>query len=121
MPKVIIPEWCGYSKQMCQLGNHHWSVSRLVELTKDFEVFTVPLVCLNLNIMYDSMSLRGMIMHMNAVSSADLQHPIILDEDGELMDGRHRIMKALSEGLEEIKAVRFDLNPPPCKTGKKNG
>jgi len=41
--------------------------------------------------------------------------PIILDEDGELMDGRHRIMKALLIGLETVKAVRFDQNPPPCR------
>jgi hypothetical protein len=54
-------------------------------------------------------------MHMKAVQAADLNFPIILDEDGEIMDGRHRIMKAFLEGKETIKAVRFDTNPDPCR------
>jgi len=32
----------------------------------------------------------------------------------ELMDGRHRIMRALLDGAETIKAVRFDENPSAC-------
>jgi ParB-like chromosome segregation protein Spo0J len=59
-----------------------------------------------------------MVMHMHAVKNADLKYPIILDEDGEIMDGRHRIMKALYLGVESIKAVRFDANPSPCEITK---
>lgn len=54
-------------------------------------------------------------MHMAAINAADLSYPIILDEDGEIMDGRHRIMKAMLAGEKTIKAVRFDENPSPCK------
>lgn len=36
-------------------------------------------------------------------------------EIGELMDGRHRLMKAMLLGHEKIKAVRFDENPSPCR------
>ncbi len=54
-------------------------------------------------------------MHMRAALSADLSKPIILDEDGELMDGRHRIMRAMLEGKPSVLAVRFDENPPPCR------
>jgi hypothetical protein len=56
-----------------------------------------------------------MVMHIKAVENADLKCPIILDEDGEIMDGRHRIMKALWKGKKTIKAVRFDVNPSPCR------
>lgn len=49
---------------------------------------------------------------MNVVK---LEKPIILDEDGGLMDGRHRLMKAMLIGAETIKAVRFDENPEPCQ------
>jgi hypothetical protein len=44
-----------------------------------------------------------MVTHMKAVNDADLEKPIILDEDGELMDGRHRMMKAMLTGAETIK------------------
>jgi len=52
---------------------------------------------------------------MKAVNDADLTFPIILDEDGDIMDGRHRVMKAMLLGEESILAVRFDKNPSPCK------
>ncbi|MCG7904389.1 MAG: hypothetical protein JAY60_18430 [Candidatus Thiodiazotropha weberae] len=75
----------------------------------------VPLDHLNVYHKYRSHTLREMVMHMQAVERADLSYPIILDEDGEVMDGRHRIMKALLKGEKTIKAVRFDENPAPCE------
>ena len=75
----------------------------------------MPLQHMNVYSTYDKLSLRKMVMHMKAVNDADMSHPIILDEDGELLDGRHRIMKALLNGYETIKAVRFDENPSPCR------
>jgi hypothetical protein len=101
--------------QECQLGDHIWSIARLITLTKDLPVMEIPLNHLNVYYTYKNLRLRSMVMHMNAVNNADLKYPIILDEDGELMDGRHRIMKAMLEGKDTIKAVRFDANPTPCK------
>ena len=54
-------------------------------------------------------------MHVKQILKVNIDYPIILDEDGEIMDGRHRIMKAILEGKETIKAVRFDENPKPCR------
>lgn len=75
----------------------------------------IPIDHLNVFYAYKNLTLREMVMHMQAVNDADLKFPIILDEDGELMDGRHRIMKALITGKKTIKAVRFDKNPAPCE------
>lgn len=111
----MIPEWPSYKDQFCQLGKCHWAVPRLVQLAKDLPVFEIPLKHINMYNTYDNLSLRQMVMHFKAVDSADLKYPIILDEDGELMDGRHRIMKALFDGQEKIRAVRFDENPTPCR------
>jgi len=105
-------------EQECQIGNHFWSVSRLFELSKNLIVFEIPINHLNIWYKYTEISLREMIMHINAVNNADLSFPIILDEDGEIMDGRHRIMKAIIKGEKTIKAVRFDENPTPCKIKK---
>ncbi|RLG68164.1 MAG: hypothetical protein DRO11_09365 [Methanobacteriota archaeon] len=110
-----IEEFPGPADQMCNLGKHHWSISRLFELSKDFEVMEVPLDHINLYSTYEKLTLRNMVMHMKAIDRADLSFPIILDEDGELMDGRHRLMKALYTGQKAIRVVRFDRNPPPCK------
>ena len=110
-----IKEWHSPSDQMCNVGRHSWSVPRLFELSRNLPVMEVPLNHLSLYYTYEKLTLRDMVMHMNAVNNADLDKPIILDEDGDLMDGRHRLMKAMLLGKETIKAVRFDENPSPCK------
>lgn len=108
-----IKNWIDPKDQSCTLGRHTWSVPRLFELSRSLPVMEVPLNHLNVYGIYEKLTFREMVMHMRAVNDADLNFPIILDEDGELMDGRHRLMKAMLEGAETIKAVRFNENPPP--------
>lgn len=110
-----IKPWISVDEQVCRFGKSEWSVARLRTLAKDLPVMEVPVNHLNVYETYENLSLRAMVMHMKAVNDADLNYPIILDEDGEIMDGRHRIMKTLLLGLPTIKAVRFDENPSPCK------
>ena len=115
---IKIKKWDTPDNQVSNLGRHTWSVSRLFELSRNLPVMEIPLKHLNVYSIYERLTLRDMVMHMKAVHEADLDTPIILDEDGELMDGRHRIMKALLLGNESIKAVRFDENPYPCKSSE---
>ena len=110
-----IPVWVEPDGQMARLGRHMWSVPRLFALTKDFEAHDVPLDFLDVHTRYNRLTPREMVMHFNAVNNADLSFPIILDEDGEIMDGWHRVMKAMLLGEKTIKVVRFDENPSPCK------
>lgn len=110
-----IERFCRPEKQMAKIGRHSWSVPRLFQLTKDLPVMTVPLDHLNIYNVYDKITLRELAGHVIAVNEADLKYPIILDEDGEIMDGRHRIIKAIITGKKTIKAVRFDENPEPCE------
>jgi len=108
-----IAKWHSPKDQECTLGNHLWCVPRLFELARDLPIMEVPLNHLNVYYTYSELTLREMVTHMKAVQEADMNFPIILDEDGELMDGRHRVTRAMLQGLETIKAVRFEENPPP--------
>ena len=110
-----IPEFPSIDIQVSRLGKHEWAVSRLIQLAKDLPVMEIPLDHLNIWHKYENLTLREMAMHIKCVLKADLNFPIILDEDGDILDGRHRIMKALIEGNKSIKAVRFDENPEPCR------
>lgn len=101
--------------QFARLGSHEWAVTRLFQLARDLPVMNVPLEHLNMYFKYPNLTMRDMVMHIRAVENADLKYPIILDEDGELMDGRHRLMKAILLGKKTIKAVRFMDNPRPCR------
>lgn len=113
--EMKIEEWIAPKDQMCSLGRHSWSVPKLFELARELPVMDVPLDHLSVYYTYEKLTLRQMVMHMKAVNAADLTRPILLDEDGELMDGRHRLMKAMLLGESTIKAVRFEVNPQPCQ------
>jgi len=47
------------------------------------------------------------------MQDCDLAFPVILSSDGRVMDGMHRICKALLLGFDHIEAVRFKQDPQP--------
>jgi hypothetical protein len=49
--------------------------------------------------------------HIRLIDEADLSFPIILSSAGAVMDGRHRIAKALLQGRAAIEAVQFEEDP----------
>lgn len=107
--------------QFCRFGDQRWRVSRLTKLVEDFEIFTIPLKhIVTYDIYPKSENTKEYIEHIRRVLSADLERPIILDEEGCLMDGRHRLLKAMMNGKTFILAVRFDENPEPCEIVKES-
>lgn len=56
---------------------------------------------------------RRVAEHARRIFEADLAYPVILADDGRLMDGGHRLAKAWINGQAEVLAVRFRQNPPP--------
>ena len=97
-------------------GVDAWDVDRLVELSRDLPVEEVPLTSIwELDTAYWSqpLTVRDVADHARLVQAVDLSYPIILGEDGRVMDGMHRVVRALLEGRETIAAVRFDVHPEP--------
>lgn len=93
-------------------GKKNWRVSRLVFLAKELKPFNLPMKHLNIfNLYPKSDDTLGYVKEMKKVLDADLKWPIILDEEGYVMDGRHRVCKALLESKKKIKAVRFKETP----------
>ena len=89
-----------------------WRVSRLIVLSHDLEVMEIPLKHLNIYNLYPILDkTMDFVEYVRKVNKADLSCPIILDEEGYVMDGRHRICKALLLNKKTIKAVRFDETP----------
>jgi len=60
---------------------------------------------------------RSLVSHLRLIEQADLAFPIILSASGAVMDGRHRIAKAVWQGRDRIDAVQFDEDPPPDHVG----
>jgi len=60
---------------------------------------------------------RNMTEHVGLIDAADLSFPIILSSNGAVMDGMHRVAKAILEGRTEINAVQFEADPEPDYVG----
>lgn len=97
------------------LGNLY-SVARLVDMCKDLEPFSVPLQGFDLSHqIWTGYSIFDLAFHVKAVNDADLSFPIILDWNGAIADGRHRLIKALTLGHSTIKCVRMYWKPEADK------
>lgn len=95
-----------------------WDVHRLVELSQKIPIKRVPLTEIKeLNEAYwfpDSYpSTQQIIAHMQLVQTADLSYPIILCAQGRVMDGMHRVSKAVLLNQNHIQAVQFEQTPAP--------
>jgi hypothetical protein len=97
-----------------------WDVRRLVRLSRELPVQAVPLSQIA---ELDSVhwyghgsvkpTVRSIIEHCQLMLAADLAYPIILDSAGRVMDGMHRVSKALMQGATQITAVQFEQDPAP--------
>ena len=61
-------------------------------------------------------SFRDYLAHYRRVSDADLSKPLILRSDGYIMDGWHRIIKAIYLGKKSLPAQKFIIDPKPDST-----
>ena len=113
--KPVFIESLKLHENRTKFGKDLWNAASLADRTKDFEVFTIPVrgLCIGGNVWDAVTTPRQMAEHVKRVNNANLDYPIILDEEGFIMDGWHRVTKALVEGVPTIKAVRFDKNPEP--------
>lgn len=99
-------------------GNHY-SVAKLVDESRYLTPFDMPIAGMQLDqIIWDDCNIIALAFHCKRVNKADLTKPIILDWNGEIADGRHRLIKAIMLGKETIKAVRITWNITPCRTGQ---
>jgi hypothetical protein len=104
-------------------GLYAWDVDRLVALTAPLPRRTVALSEIReLDEPWSQddagTTWLGLVEHVRLMHDADLAYPIILAADGRVMDGMHRVAKALTLGHTEITAVRFTIDPPPDYVGK---
>jgi hypothetical protein len=58
-------------------------------------------------------TVRSVYEHCMRINAADLSYPIMLDANGIVLDGVHRLLKAKTLGLSTVLAVRFDSMPEP--------
>ena len=110
-----------YDKQVHKVGNKIWYVSTLVELSKTMPIETrkvedIRAIKLNLPLLKNhGVTHVELAYHMKVAMEANMDYPILLGRDGRILDGHHRLIKAIALGVPEIKVVQFKIDPEPDK------
>jgi len=109
-----------YHFRKSQNGFYAWDVARLLALSEGIEIIEVPLNMISeIDEDYwfagsaESPTCRNIVEHCELINKADVSYPIILCSEGRVMDGMHRIAKALLSEKRTIKAVQFSTTPEP--------
>jgi hypothetical protein len=94
-------------------GLDAWDVDRLISLSAGLPVAEVPLAAIgeiDSVYWYDhgyQPTVRSVAEHARLIAEVDLSWPILLSHEGSVMDGMHRVARALLDGATEIRAVQF--------------
>ena len=109
-----------YHSRLVGSNNHVWDVHKLIRATSNLhsrDVSVDDIAEIDENWWYQELGSlptpRSLALHMQSVHKTDLAYPIILCSEGRLMDGMHRVVKAMMENREYIQAVRFRVTPIP--------
>lgn len=109
-----------YHFRPSQRGYRAWDVDRLVSLSCGLEPRKVRLEDIgeldepfHLVGSGEIPTCRQIAEHARLIGEADLSFPIIMSSNRRVMDGLHRILKALNAGMDTIDAVIFERDPEP--------
>jgi hypothetical protein len=96
-----------------EAGLDAWDVDRLFVLSRHLPVEEVQISTIGeVDSVYwfdddNPPTVRAVVEHVNLINAVDLSYPVILSVEGRVMDGMHRIARALLEGRKSVRAVRF--------------
>ncbi len=100
-------------------GLDAWDVDHLIAASADLPVQEVSLASIA-DIDTDFWfqfgpppTVRRIIDHVRLIQEVEPTYPIILGADGRVMDGMHRVARAVLDGQTTIRAVRFVNDPEP--------
>lgn len=89
-----------------------YRTSDLIDCAEDLPIFDIPLQAINCDVKpWDIEVFSDFLDEMARIRNADLQYPIILGPTGSIVNGYHRIAKAMYLGNDTIKAVRLKKLP----------
>ena len=101
-------------------GLDAWDVDRLIRLSAGLPVNDVPVDSIaDVDTAYWATpgapypTVREFVEQMRLVVDVDSSYPVILGSDGRLMDGMHRVARALLQGRTAVPAVQFPVDPEP--------
>lgn len=111
---IVSIEGMDFSESNYKKGNYVYSATSLYRHAEKLKLvpFYMPLAGFNLNVQpFTLKNLADFIFHVKRVESTSLEYPIIFDNEGQLADGYHRVIRAILSGETTIKAYRLPSMP----------
>ena len=105
-----------FSQSEFHRGNKIWKAETLYLFAKakEYPVRDLPLWAVDLSDSpFECRTLAEFLLESKRVQVCSLEHPVILDDCGQIADGYHRLCKAILNGYETIKAIRLEEMPSP--------
>lgn len=121
LPPKIEVKGISMSENAYVVDGNSYDVPSLIQFAKEqgYPTFELPLAGINMeNMPFTTEGFTGFCNHVYRVNNADLNCPIILDDNGYIADGWHRVAKAVILGSRTIKAVRLMKMPTPSNLSR---
>ena len=99
-----------------------WDVARLRDLAAGLVTVATPVSAIfEFDEVYwfdadHPLTCRAVLDRARRIEHADLDDPILLSPDGYLIDGMHRVAKAVRDGIELLPARRLAAYPRPDRS-----
>ena len=117
MPPVISFAKFEFEESRYKRGNNCWLATTLLKAVKDqnLEPFDYPVAAYDMsNRYFDLDNMDDFCWQVRRTLSAGYEnHPIILDDYGQVADGNHRLCHAIIDGVATVKAYRLTSMPAP--------
>ena len=99
------------------LDKKRWEIDTILRATEGLPIYDLQLSAIDLNESpwNGSDNIYNYIWHIDRINKSDLSYPIIQAPWGYIIDGWHRVCKAILNGDTTIKAVRLIVMPEPDK------
>ena len=112
-PVVTLSEFNAFESYY-RYGDRGYRVKDMIKLADREPVFELPLAAVDISGMpWDLQNVGDFLYHVQRMNDSSLDFPVILDNEGIIADGWHRICKAIIEGRVFVEAVRLTVMPEP--------
>lgn len=93
-------------------GDMSWDMSSIFEAADSIEAYELQLSAIDLSVNpWNIDDIDSLLYHMKRINTLDDSYPIIQDPKGFIIDGWHRVVKAIMRGDRVIKAKRLKIMP----------
>jgi len=87
-------------------SNHIYNINALIKISEHLPIEQFDLSSISLDdtkfIIWKLDNVRDIVTHYKRIRTSDLSKPILIRSDGIVIDGHHRIIKGIADGIEYL-------------------